>query len=366
MPSTERLLSVDALRGFDMLWIIGDDGVAGAIIKFFSPSVQGALLPQLRHCQWEGFVFHDLIFPIFLLLVGMSAVFSLSKTLAREGKGAAYRRILWRSLALFLWGFLFYGGFSHRWPDIRLMGVLQRIALCYLFTGIAFIELRPRGIAIAGIALLLSNWALFSFVPVPGQETISFAQGDQTWASYVDARFLPGEKSEGEWDCLGLLSTLPTIPICLLGILAAQLLRNPNLSERLKFASLIGGGILCVAFGYAWGVHYPIIKKICTSSFVLVASGYSCILLGLFYGLIDVWKLRRWTTPLLWIGSNAITLYLVQNVVNVYELTCRLVGGDIRAAVGEPTGALLVALVSLGLMLVLARFLYQRRIFLRV
>ena len=215
------------------------------------------MLPQLQHCQWEGFVFHDLIFPVFLFLVGMSTVFSLSKTLAGEGKRAAYRRILWRSLALFLWGFIFYGGFSHRWPHIRLMGVLQRIALCYLFTGIAFIHLRPRAIAIVGVVLLVSNWALFSFVHVPGQQQISFAQGDPTWASYVDARFLPGEKSEGEWDCLGLLSTLPTIPICLLGVLAAQLLRNPQLSERLKLTSLIGGGILFLVLGYAWGVNYP-------------------------------------------------------------------------------------------------------------
>ncbi len=237
---------------------------------------------------------------------------------------------------MFLWGFVFYGGFSHHWPDIRLMGVLQRIALCYLFTGIAFIHLRSRGIAIVGIALLVSNWALFSFVPVPGQTVISFAQGDPTWASYVDARFLPGEKSEGDWDCLGLLSTLPTVAICLLGVLAAQLLKNPRVSERFKLTALIGGGLLFLVLGYAWSVNYPIIKKICTSSFVLVASGYSCLLFGLFYGIIDVWKIRRWTAPLVWIGTNALALYLVRNLVNFDRLAPRLAGGDIRAAVGEP------------------------------
>ena len=156
----ERLLSVDALRGFDMFWIIGGDGVAAAAMKFCGPAAQNALLPQLRHSVWEGFVFHDLIFPLFLFVVGMSTVFSVRKTLTAEGKGAAYRRILRRVVLLFVLGIIYNGGFSHRWPNIRLLGVLQRIALCYLLTAIAVVHLRCAGWPL--------RWRRFSWATGPG------------------------------------------------------------------------------------------------------------------------------------------------------------------------------------------------------
>jgi len=368
-PSRDRILSVDALRGFDMFWIIGGDGVAAAIIKFFGPSVRQTLLPQLRHSQWEGFTFHDLIAPLFLFLIGMSAVFSLGKTLPREGQGTAYRRIVRRAVLLFLLGIIYYGGFARHWPNIRLLGVLQRIALCYLFAGIAIVHLRWRGLSIAVVTLLVGYWAWLSFVPLPGQEAISFAPG-KNWTNYLDAMYLPGHKGPGkvsaEWEVVGLLSTLPAIASCLLGALAAHLLKAPNLSERAKLGYLLAGGILGVALGYGWGAQFPIILQLWTSSYVLVAGGFSCLLLALFHGVIDVWKRQRWATPLLWIGANAITLYMLHGVISFDQLARRLANGDIRAAVGEPAGELLLAAVSLGLMLALARFLYRRQIFLRV
>ena len=364
-PTNERLLSVDALRGFDMFWIIGGDGVAAATIKCCGPAIQKALLPQLRHSVWEGFVFHDLIFPLFLFLVGMSAVFSLNKTLAREGKAAAYRRILRRALLLFLLGIIYNGGFAHRWPNIRLLGTLQRIALCYLFTAVAIVHLHWRGLVVTLVAILVGYWAWLSFVPLPGQEMISFAPG-QNWTNYIDSVILPGQKWAGEWEIVGLLSTLPATASCLLGALAAHLLISPHISERSKVGYLIGGGILCAICGYGWGTQLPVILQLWTSSYVLVAGGYSCILLGLFHLAIDLWKAQKWAIPFLWIGSNAITLFMLHGVIDFHRLACRLANGDIRAALGERAGELLLAGVSLGLILALARFLYKRQIFLRV
>jgi predicted acyltransferase len=368
-PSGQRILSVDVLRGFDMFWIIGGDAVAEAILEFLPSSVRAALLPQLRHSQWAGFTFHDLIFPLFLFVVGMSALFSVDKIVQRDGKAAAYRRIVRRAVLLFLLGVIFNGGFVHRWPNIRLMGVLQRIALCYLFTAIAVVHLRWRGLAIAFVTLLLGYWAWLSFVPLPGHDAISFAPGNN-WTNYLDVLYLPGfkgaEKVSAQWEIVGLLSTLPAIATCLLGALAAHLLRSPEISERAKVGSLLGGGMASVAVGYAWGMQFPVILQLWTSSYVLVAGGFSCILLAFFHAVIDLWKFQRWVTPLLWIGSNAITLFMLHGIVGFNQLARRLANGDIRAAVGEPAGQLLLTAVSLGLILLLARFLYQRKIFLRV
>jgi predicted acyltransferase len=364
-PKSQRILSVDALRGFDMFWIVGGEGVVIAIIKLFGVPVQKALLPQLDHAAWAGFTFYDFIFPLFVFLVGMSTVFSLGKLLATASKKAAYQRLIRRFLLLFLMGIFYYGGLANKWPEIRLLGVLQRIALCYLFTGILFIHFRLRGLIISFVILLVSYWAFLTFIPVPGQAEISFAEG-QNLTNYLDSQYLIGRKWDGKWDPEGLLSTLPAIATCLLGVFAALLLKNQSLAEKKKVYYLISGGILSLVLGYLWGLQFPIIKKIWTSSYVLVAGGYSCLLMGIFYLVIDVWKIQKWTLPFVWIGANAITTYLARNILNFDRLAARFVGGDIQTALGKQWGLILLMTVSLALSLLLVRFLYQRKIFLRV
>ena len=321
--------------------------------------------PQLKHAAWEGFTLTDLIFPLFIFLVGMTTVLSLSKILRLHGKRAAYWRLLRRTVVLFLLGIFYSHGLSHGWPDVRLMGVLQRIALCYFFTGLLVMHLKLHGLIGVTIVLLAGYWAWLSFVPVPGLGEVSFAPSEN-WANYLDAKFLPGYKHDGSWDPEGYLSTLPAIATCLLGVLAARLLRNERLSEGKKIGCLLGAGILCVTLGYAWGLQFPVIKKIWTSSYVLVAGGYSFLLLSVFYMVIDVWKLHRWATPFVWIGSNAITLYMVCNMIDFNALARRLVGGDVQAALGSSVGGLLLASVSFGLLLTLAWYLHRRKIYLRV
>jgi len=364
-PVSQRILSVDALRGFDMFWIVGGSGFVVSILSFCSPAIEQTLVPQLEHVAWEGFRFCDLIFPLFVFIVGMTTVFSLTKTLSQHGKGAAYRRLLRRAVLLFLLGIFYSDGLANCWPDVRLLGVLQRIALCYLLTGILFMHLRWRGTVVVVVILLVGYWAWLSFVPVPDLGVVSIAPG-KNWSNYLDARYLPGRKYDGAWDPEGYLSTLPAVATCLLGVLAAEFLRSARFSERTKVGGLIGAGLLGLLLGYAWGMQFPIVKKIWTSSYVLVAGGYSCLLLGVFYAVIDVWRLQRWSLPLVWIGTNAIALYMIRNMVDFDGLARRVVGGDIQAAVGQPTGALLLTGVSLGMTLALARFLYRRNIFLRL
>jgi predicted acyltransferase len=398
-PASPRILSVDALRGFDMFWIIGGEGFVAAILQLCGPKAQQYLLPQLNHAEWEGFRFYDLIFPLFAFMVGMSTVFSLGRILVLQGKGAAYRRLITRSVVLFLFGLFYYGGLSHRWPDIRLMGVLQRLALCYLFTGIVFIHCRRRGALFLLVVLLVGYWGWLSFVKVPGVEDPTpmsrYAPGTN-WANYIDSQYLIGKRYDGKWDPEGLLSTLPAVATGLLGMLAGLLLKNPAASPGKKVAWLIGGGLLCLVLGYGWGGQlaavitkysgyqlpwaedwgypFPVIKKIWTSSYVLVAGGYSYLLMGIFYLVIDVWKLQRWTAPFMWIGTNAITLYMAWNIIDFHRLALRLANGNLQDAIqkavgesyGQQVGHLLISGVAVGLVLLLAHFLYRRRIFLRV
>jgi predicted acyltransferase len=382
----ERLVSLDALRGFDMFWILGADTVIEELGKINHSRAVNVIVKQGDHVPWEGFHFYDLIFPLFVFIVGVSLVFSLSKIIARGGKKAAVKRIIIRFFALYIFGLLYYGGFDRALrPDFRYMGVLQRIALCYLAAGLLFIFFRPRTLAIIAASLLLLYWGLMTLVPVPKYGRANFEEG-KNFANYVDRVMLPGYKWDGDHDPEGLLSNLPAIAGCLLGVFAGLLLKNDATSPWKKVGLLLGAGAASLALGMAWGgmfhgVHvpgfvyklrFPVIKKLWTSSFVLLTVGYAAILLALFYLVIDVLKIRFWAAPFVWIGMNAITLYLIHSIANFSKLADRLVGGPVGSRLhGSYSGApdyhpLAREVIALIFVLLLARFLYKRQVFLRL
>jgi len=363
-PAAPRLLSLDALRGFDMFWIVGAEELVRGLRKITETGLIGALANQLRHKAWAGFHFEDLIFPLFVFIVGVSLVFSLTKTIERSGRREAIARILRRSLLLYLLGILCYGGLSTPFEKIRLLGVLQRIALCYLFTSLLFVSLKPKALAGVCAGLLLGYWALLSFVPVPGHGAGNFAEGANL-TNYVDQQFLPLRKWDGDHDPEGLLSTLPAIASCLLGVFAGLLLKNPAVPDRKKVLYLVAAGLAGLAVGWLWHLNFPVIKKIWTSSFVLVAGGYSCLLLAVFYQVIDVWKFQRWAIPFVWIGVNPITIYFGGRFIDFEGLAKLFVGGPVNAALGR-YGEFTLAATSLAFGFLFLRFLYQRKIFLRV
>ncbi len=357
-------MSLDALRGFDMFWIIGAEGLMQGLRKITDGGPVRLLADQLEHQPWAGFHFEDLIFPLFVFIVGVSLVFSLTKTMAQSSRRAAVFRILRRSALLYFLGILCYGGFSTPFEKIRLLGVLQRIALCYLFAGLLFCYLKPRALVGVCVGLLLGYWALMSFVPVPEHGAGNFAEG-MNLANYVDQEFLTGRKWDGDHDHEGLLSTLPAIASCLLGVFAGLLLKNPAVTDRNKVRYLIAAGIACLVAGWLWHFNFPVIKKLWTSSFVLVAGGYSSLLLAAFYQIIDVWKWQKWALPFVWIGVNPITIYFGGQFIDFEKLAKHLVGGDLNQYFGR-YGELVLALTTLALIFWFLRFLYQRKIFLRV
>lgn len=165
-PTPRRLLSLDALRGFDMFWILGADELAGALQHLHRGPVTTFVGTQLQHELWAGLHFEDLIFPLFVFIVGVAIVFSLRRIVAERGKAAATRRILWRATLLFTLGIFYNGGLQAPWPDVRLLGVLQRIAIAYAGAGLLYVYARPRTIAAVGVAILVGYWAALTFVPI--------------------------------------------------------------------------------------------------------------------------------------------------------------------------------------------------------
>jgi predicted acyltransferase len=404
----QRLMSLDALRGFDMFWIIGAEELVSALDKMAHPngggagfSIIGFLAQQLDHCAWAGFHFEDMIFPLFVFMVGVSLVFSLTKTIRQEGRAVAVKRIFRRSILLFLLGLFYSGGFSGNWPDMRLMGVLNRIALCYFFAGLIFCFCNVRTMVSICVGLLLGYWALVSWVPirniqleksaltkvaaergVPNDlKALFYGTTDRVTGhfehgfnlpNHFDFQYLPGRKYDTYFDPEGVLSTFPAIASCLLGVFAGLLLASPSFKDQQKVICLIAAGLVLFNLGWLWNMEFPVIKKIWTSSFVLVAGGCSAFLLGVFYLIIDVWKYRAWCQPFVWMGMNSITIYMTVNLLGrggFGKLGSRLAGGDIQDFLNNHctgSGDLAVAVVALLLAFWLMHFLYRRKIFLRL
>ena len=422
-PRTERLMSIDALRGFDMFWIIGADSLVYALHRFTPNKPTAILADQLDHADWEGFHFYDLIFPLFVFLMGVSVVFSLTKTIERAGRAEALKRVVRRGVLLFLVGLFYSGGFTNGWPDMRLMGVLNRIALAYLFGGLLFCFFKPRALVGICAGILIGYWALMSFVPIRDIKLTrsniaqvaeqagdlktaayfrdrespnpSAVKNSAAWAAteclfyattnwvrgkfdkghdladHLDFQCLPGKKYDTFFDPEGLLSTIPAVGTCLLGIFAGFLLKNQGVPDQKKVFYLLGVGAAAVILGWCWNFQFPVIKKIWTSSYVLVAGGYSAILLGVFYQIVDVWQKRAWCQPFVWMGMNSITIYLTSNIIGGFRrLATRLVGGDVRVFfdthLAKGLGDMLVSIVGLLLAFWFVRFLYKRNIFLRL
>jgi predicted acyltransferase len=314
--------------------------------------------------QWEGFHFLDLIFPLFVFIAGVSITLSLRRSLVERGRSATLRKLFVRCLVLFFLGIILYGGISGGLERVRLLGVLQRIALCALFAGTIYCFTNWRGQLACAVGLLIVYWALLTFVPVPGIGAGHFAEG-QNLANYIDKMWLPYRQWDVDHDPEGILSTLPAIATCLLGVLTGVFLQRTDLSARQKMRWLFIAGVVLVAAGWLWGLQFPVIKKIWTSSYVLVAGGYSCLLLGTFYGIIEVAGWRRWAAPFIWIGMNPITLYVLAHFIPYGKLASALVGGPKMQFFGV-WQELVISLMVVALNVALAWFLYVRKIFLRV
>jgi predicted acyltransferase len=361
--TSKRVLSVDALRGFDMFWIIGADALFLSLLGHVDHPWSRQLAMQLEHAEWEGFRFYDLIFPLFLFLVGCAIPYSLEKY--RSNPSEVYARITRRVIALILLGLLANGILQFDWQNLRVAGILQRIGLCYGAAALIYLHSGPRLQWLVFGFILLAYWAVLAWIPTP-DGIAGDLSAESNLAGWLDRQLLPGripEKYYGYGDNEGILSTLPAIGTVLSGIMTAHLLRS-SMAELWKVLGMLVAGGACIAVGFAWSPWFPIIKNLWTSSFVLVATGYSLLLLAAFYWLIDVMGFRRWAFAFTLIGLNAITIYIAQRFID-FDHTANYFLGGLAAAAGSWSTTVLLA-GSLAAKILFLWFLYRQRLFLRV
>jgi predicted acyltransferase len=367
-----RLLALDAFRGLT---------IAGMILVN-NPGSWSAIYWPLAHAEWHGWTPTDLIFPFFLFIVGVAMPLSYAKRLERgDTRGKLLRHAAERSALILLTG-LFMAAFPFfRLATVRIPGVLQRIAVCYLFAALAYLYLQRRG-RIAMIAvLLLGYWALMVWVPVPGYG-VGRLDLEGNLAAYLDRALLLGHLWKPTWDPEGPLSTLPAIATALLGVLLGDwLLRSRARPAVLKPATfMFVWGAAGLAAGQLWGLWFPINKNLWTSSYVLFTAGFACILLGLCYLIIDERGARRWAAPFLWYGLNPLFLFVASGLLAKMMGIWKVTGADGRAVSVKgwiyqawfvPMGSahnasLLFAIAYVLFWLAIAWLLYRHRIFIKV
>jgi predicted acyltransferase len=327
---SKRLMSVDALRGFDMFWIIGGSFIITGLGKAIGGPV-AALTPQFEHVRWEGLHFLDLIWPLFMFIVGVSIPLSIEK---RKEEGATKRSLYFhavrRAIILFVIGMALQGGLL-KWDLTKLYpcySVLHGIAAGYLIAVAVVIELRPKMQGIIIGIFLLVYWAVIELVPVPGIGA-GVLTPDGNVATWVDqmvlGRFHYGENT---W----FLSYIAFASSVLLGVMAGRLLMLPY-SGKTKVLALTGAGMVCIALGLLWSLVFPIIKLLWTSSFVLVGGGFSFLMLALFYWIIEVLGFHRWAFFFSVIGMNSISVYVATSLIS-FKLIGNVFVGSLLPRIG--------------------------------
>ena len=369
-PKSERLLSLDALRGFDLFWIIGGHEIIVALLALTGWGWLAAVNTQLGHVPWNGFHFEDLIFPLFLFMAGVSTPYSLTRRLTEGARGEVCRKIVLRGLILVLLGVIYNNGLQWKGlENMRLGSVLGRIGLAGMFAQLifAFNFETPKRLWYWLAGVLLGYWAVMSFGHAPG-----FAAGDLSmegnFASYVDRLLLPGKLHKGIHDPEGLLAILPAIGNALMGIQTGLWLRRSSteVSGDQKAAGLILAGLALLAGGYIWDLVFPINKNLWTSSFVLWTCGWSSLLLGAFYWFIDVrgW-LRHFGAFFAVVGMNSVLIYMSGRFISFGYTSDALFGGIAKQL---PTlwGALLLTVGVFMVKWTLLWFLKRQKLFLKV
>jgi len=362
----QRLLSIDALRGFDMLLISGGGAFLVLLENRTSLPWIDWMAGQMKHPKWNGFTFYDFIFPLFLFIAGVSMAFSLNK--GKEmglSKAELYRKAFWRMLILVILGIL-----DKNQPvtffepsQIRVASVLGRIGIAGFFASLLYLnfKLLHRLYWVAGI-LLLYYAALF-LIPVPayGPGNLSMEGNLIGW---IDRNFLPGRLIHKIYDENGLLTQLPALCLTIMGSLAGDVLRSER-KEAKKLQILLLAGVAGVGIGLFWGLHFPINKRLWSSSFIMLTSGMSFLILSLFYYVIDVLKFQNWTFFFRVIGVNSLTIYLAYNFIDLHHTSHALFAG-LYAPIPEQFHAALEALGALLLVWSMMYFLYRKKIFIKI
>jgi predicted acyltransferase len=355
----DRLSSLDAFRGIT---------IAGMILVNNPGSWQHVYAPLL-HADWHGWTPTDLIFPFFLFIVGVSVSLSLSKRMDRmDSPVSVHMKIIRRSLILFVLGIVLQLLFRFDITNLRIPGVLQRIAICYLISALVYYKVGSKGRVVILVFLLAGYYLVMKFVPVPGY-------GAGVWdyegnlCAYIDIKLLGGHLYKPAFDPEGILSTFPAIATTLLGTLAGDWLRSSK-NVFQKSLGLLSAGILLTGAGLALHPVFPINKQLWTSTYVLFTAGAAMIFLGLCLGLMDGLGAKKWAYPFLVLGSNAIFVYAGSTVMVKALLAISLYSHIYRhflvPLAGPLNGSLLFPLLLLTFWVLVMIPLYRKKIYIKI
>jgi len=364
----ERLSSLDVFRGIT---------IAGMTLVN-NPGSWDYVYPPLRHAEWHGWTPTDLVFPFFLFIVGVAISLSFSSKIEKGiEKPNLYFKIVKRSIILFAIGILLALIFRFNFSTLRIPGVLQRIALCYLFSSLLFLNVRAKGRAVATFLILASYWLIMKLIPVPGYGAgvLSF---EGNLCGYIDTKLLAGHLYKAAFDPEGILSTLPAISTTLLGTLTGDWLRSSKTIMQ-KTVGIFIAGILFTLTGLLLHPFFPINKQLWTSTYVLLTAGLALLLLGVCCFLMDWMRIRKWAAPFLIFGTNAIAVYVGSTLmVKLMALIKVSAGGKalpLRAYIynkllapwaGASFGSLIYPLLLILLWIGIMLPLYRKKIFIRI
>jgi len=364
--TSQRLYSLDALRGFDMFWIMGAEDIVHAMAKATGSSFWEGFANQLTHPAWNGFHFYDLIFPLFLFLAGVATPYSVGRELE---KGRTREQLLWRvikrGLILVLLGIFNNNGLEIRpISEVRFGSVLGRIGLAYMFANIIYLYAKERAQIIWFFGLLIGYWLLLKFTSAPG-----FPRGDLTmegnFASYIDRIILPGKLYLGVHDPEGLMSTIPAIGTGLLGIMTGNFLKHGHQNGRRKVVIMATVGVIFLGVAQLWNLDFPINKNLWTSSFVMQVGGLSLLFLSLFYYVIDVLGYKKWAFYFKVIGMNSILIYLSGHFIE-WEYATNGMFKWLGQLFNDPWKLVVMSICYVMVKWGFLYFLYLKKVFLRV
>lgn len=368
-PRAERLLSLDVFRGIAI----------AAMILVNNPGTWRSVYAPLQHADWNGWTPTDLIFPFFLFIVGVAITLSIGARARRgDGRRQLLVKIVRRTLIIFALGILLNGFPYFDWSTLRIPGVLQRIAACYLFACIVVLTMDVRGQAVTTVVLLAGYWAMMKLVPLPGHRAGLLRPGHNL-AAYLDNAVFHRHLLHHRWDPEGILSTASASATTLAGVLTGHWMRV-NRTPLARLSGLFIAGTLCLVLGLIMDIWFPINKNLWTSSYVVFTAGMALNFLGLCYWLVDIRQYRRWATPFVIYGTNAILAYMLSTLMAKVMILWRVTQPDgtklaLRRYIFEnfflplasPINAsLLYAIAYVLFWLGITAVLYRKRIFIKI
>ncbi len=362
----KRLYSLDALRGFDMFWIIGAEEIFHTMSEATHHPFWNALSNQFTHPIWDGFHAYDLIFPLFMFVSGISSVYSIDASLSNnENKKNLLWKVIKRGLILFILGMIYNNGLTIRpLTDFRIMSVLGRIGIAYTFSCIIYMYAGKNFQAIWFAALLIGYWIILKCTSAPG-----FPMGDLTepgnFASYFDRTVLPGKLSRGIHDTVGLFNNIAAVATSLAGVLTGNYLKNSRSNDVEKTKWIAIAGLASLGLAMIWNIDFPINKNMWSSSFVLYTTGWNLLLFALFYFIIDVNGIQRWAFFFKVIGMNSILIYMSGKFIQ-WGYTNKSLFQWLGDLIGDPYNAVAFAITAVAVKWIFLKFLYNKKLFLKI